>query len=248
MPLNVADPILRALLFLAVVCTTAASHRLAVASQGENALAGAGVRVIDGDTLQIDGHIVQLYGIDAPELGQYCERSGDLWECGVEAALFLQKTVNFEGPPIECLPWGEEPAEPTGGELVVGVCQVGPKVVGLTMVQNGYAMALPDSFPDYKEAEKQAREAKLGLWRGDFVPPWEWRAGEGTEARSSDWVRRCNVKGALGRAGEAIYYVPTDQDYDQVAIDPARGEQMFCSDEEARAAGWTRRSEGPSDQ
>jgi endonuclease YncB( thermonuclease family) len=246
--LNVADPIVRALLFLALGCATPLIHPVALASQGRNPVAGAGVQVIDGDTLQIDGHTVQLYGIDAPELGQYCEHNGELWECGVEAALFLQKTVQFQGPPIECSPWGEEPAGDGGSELVIGVCQVGPKVVGLTMVQNGYAMALPDSFPDYKEAEKQARQAKLGLWRGDFVAPWEWRKGKGDDVRSSDWVRRCNVKGALGPAGEAIYYVPTDEDYDQVAIDQARGERMFCSDEEARAAGMTRPSEAPSDQ
>jgi endonuclease YncB( thermonuclease family) len=230
------------------VYTTPASYQLVLAAQGENALGGAGVQVIDGDTLQIDGHTVQLYGIDAPELGQYCERGGELWACGLEAALFLQKTVTFEGPPIECSPWGEEAAERTGSDLVIGVCQVGPKVVGLTMVQNGYAMALPDSFPDYKEAEKQARQAKLGLWQTEFVPPWEWREGKGSSPKSSDWVRRCNVKGALGPAGEAIYYVPTDQDYEQVAIDPARGEQMFCSDEEARAAGWTRPNRAPSEQ
>jgi hypothetical protein len=192
--------------------------------------------------------IVQLYGIDAPELGQYCEHNGELWECGVEAALFLQKTVKFEGPPIECSPWGKEPAGGGSTGLVIGVCQVGPKVVGQTMVQNGYAMALPDSFPEYKEAEKQARQPKLGLWRGEFVPSWEWRQGKGGEVRSSDWVRRCNVKGALGPGGGAIYYVPTDEEYDHVAIDQARGERMFCSDKEARAAGWTRPGEAPSDQ
>jgi endonuclease YncB( thermonuclease family) len=246
--LNLAPPTLRAVLLLMLVYITPSSHRLAHAAQGEKAAANPGVRVIDGDTLQIDGHTVQLYGIDAPELGQYCERNGELWECGLEAALFLQKTVEFEGPPIECPPWGEEPASGSGSELVIGVCQVGPKVVGLTMVQNGYAMALPDSFPDYKEAEKQARQAKLGLWRGDFVPPWQWREGKGGEVRSSDWVRRCSIKGTLGRAGEAIYYVPTDPDYDKVAFDRARGERMFCSDEEARAAGWTRPSETPPDQ
>ena len=238
--MNVADPIVRALLLAALVGSTPASYQPALASQADESLAGPGVRVIDGDTLEIDGHTVQLYGIDAPELGQHCERNGDLWACGMEAALFLQKTVTFEGPPIECSPWGEQAAERADSALVIGVCQVGPKVVGLTIVQNGYAVALPDSVPDYNQAEEQARQAKLGLWQSDFVPPWQWREGKGAEARSSDWIRRCNVKGALGPAGEAIYYVPTDQDYDSVAIDPARGEQMFCSDEEARAAGWTR--------
>ena len=204
-----------------------------------------GPRRARGDTLQIDDHVVQLYGIDAPELGQYCERGDDLWACGLEAALFLQKTVNFEGPPMECSPWGDEPAAATGVELVIGVCQIGPKQVGLTMVRNGYALALPESFPDYQEAEAQAREARLGVWQSDFVPPWKWREGKGREVKSSDWVRSCNIKGALGPAEEPIYYVPTDQEYESVAIDPARGEEMFCSDEEARAAGWSRPSGSP---
>ena len=246
--MNVTGPIVRALLLAALVCATPASDQPALASQADQSLAGPSVRVIDGDTLEIDGHTVQLYGIDAPELGQHCERNGDLWAGGMEAALFLQKTVTFEGPPIECAPWDEERPDDGGGGLVIGVCQVGPKVVGLAMVQNGYAVALPDSFPDYKEAEKQARQARLGLWQSDFVPPWEWREGTGADARSSDWIRRCNVKGALGPAGEALYYVPTDQSYEDVASDPARGEQMFCSDEEARAAGWTRPNHAPSEQ
>jgi endonuclease YncB( thermonuclease family) len=243
-PLQVAVSILRALSLLAVL-GSALADPVALASQSDESPAVSGVRVIDGDTLEIDGHTVQLYGIDAPEVGQHCERADGLWACGAEAALFLQKIVQFEGPPVECSPWGEEPADDRAGPLVTGVCQVGPKVVGLTMVQNGYAAALPDSFPDYKEAEKQARQAKLGIWRGDFVPPWEWREGKGTAVRSSDWVRTCNVKGALGPAGERIYYVPTDEDYEDIAIDPARGERSFCSDEEARAAGWTRPGDTP---
>jgi endonuclease YncB( thermonuclease family) len=206
---------------------------------------GRGVRVIDGDTLQIDGHVVQLYGIDAPELGQFCQRGGDLWACGLDAALFLQKTVSFEGPPLQCSPWEDGSAAQADDAVMIAVCQVGPKVVSLTMVNNGYAVALPDSFPDYKEAEEQARQAKLGLWQSEFVPPWTWRAGKGSEAKSSDWVRRCNVKGALGPAGERTYHVPTDEEYEDVVIDPARGERSFCSDEEARAAGWTRSSPAP---
>jgi endonuclease YncB( thermonuclease family) len=242
MPLNDPHPIRRTLLLLALASSAPAGQAsLAVEPDQPR----SGVQVIDGDTLQIDGQTVQLYGIDAPELGQYCERGGELWECGVEAALFLQKTVSFEGPPVECSPWSEQPAEPTGDETAIGVCQIGPKVLGLTMVRNGYAMALPDSFPDYEDAEEEARNAKLGLWQSDFVPPWEWRGGKGTDPRSSDWVRRCNVKGALGPAGAAIYYVPTDHDYANVTIERARGERMFCSDEEARAAGWTRPGKTP---
>jgi endonuclease YncB( thermonuclease family) len=26
--------------------------------------------------------------------------------------------------------------------------------------------------------EDKAREAKRGMWKGKFVPPWEWRRGK----------------------------------------------------------------------
>jgi endonuclease YncB( thermonuclease family) len=211
-----------------------------VLAQEERAFRGDGVQVIDGDTLQINGHLVQLYGIDAPELGQLCDRGDDLWECGRESALYLQKQVSFEGPPVQCTPWeGESDSEAETG-TVIGICQIGSKDVGLTMLNNGYALALPDSFPDYQRAEAQARDAKLGVWQTDFVPPWEWREGRGAETRASDWARNCTIKGVPGPAGERTYYVPTDQEYAEESADPGSGGRMFCSDEEARAAGWIR--------
>ena len=40
------------------------------------------VRVIDGDTWDVGGARVRLFGIDTPEPDQTCERGGELLRCG----------------------------------------------------------------------------------------------------------------------------------------------------------------------
>ena len=42
-------------------------------------------RVIDGDSLAVEGRDIRIFGVDAPELHQTCERAGRPWPCG-EAA------------------------------------------------------------------------------------------------------------------------------------------------------------------
>ncbi|WP_306419262.1 thermonuclease family protein [Loktanella sp. Alg231-35] len=40
------------------------------------------IRVIDADTIDVGGTRVRLFGIDAPEMGQPCEKDGRTWDCG----------------------------------------------------------------------------------------------------------------------------------------------------------------------
>ena len=49
----------------------------------------------------------------------------------------------------------------------------------------------------------------------------------------------CNIKGNISvRTGERIYHVPGGKFYDATRISLSNGERWFCSEEEARAAGW----------
>jgi hypothetical protein len=48
-----------------------------------------------------------------------------------------------------------------------------------------------------------------------------------------------------GVAGERVYYVPTDPEYQRIAVDPGRRGRLFCSAEAARLAGWTRPPASP---
>jgi hypothetical protein len=49
----------------------------------------------------------------------------------------------------------------------------------------------------------------------------------------------CIIKGNVSiNSGERIYHVPGQLHYDETIINPAYGERWFCSEAEAREAGW----------
>jgi hypothetical protein len=49
----------------------------------------------------------------------------------------------------------------------------------------------------------------------------------------------CDIKGNVSIAtGERIYHVPGQEYYADTKISPQYGERWFCSEAEARAAGW----------
>ena len=49
----------------------------------------------------------------------------------------------------------------------------------------------------------------------------------------------CKIKGNISiDTGERIYHVPGQKYYQQTRISPEYGERWFCSEAEARAAGW----------
>jgi hypothetical protein len=51
----------------------------------------------------------------------------------------------------------------------------------------------------------------------------------------------CVIKGNISiNSGEHIYHVPGQRDYASTRISPEYGERWFCSEEEARQAGWRR--------
>lgn len=127
--------------------------------------------IVDGDTLEIGTRRVHLYGVDAPEPEQTCERGGRRWRCGMEATYAMAALLEFHW--LICRQREIDPA----GDMI-GVCRIGgPKgfSVNREIVRRGWALALRPSGDDYAAAEQQAKAAKMGLWSGSFVSPWEWR-------------------------------------------------------------------------
>lgn len=62
----------------------------------------------------------------------------------------------------------------------------------------------------------------------------------GAVSASAQDNRTCNIKGNVSTQGERIYHVPGQKYYNDTRISPSHGERWFCSEEEARAAGWRR--------
>ena len=107
--------------------------------------------------------------------------------------------------------------------------------------RQGHAIAYREFSSDYLAPEKEARDAKRGMWAGRFDKPSEWRQSEGSKRTSAAKTSQsCAIKGNISSKGEKIYHVPGGRYYDRTVINPSRGERMFCSEAEARAAGWRR--------
>ena len=49
---------------------------------------------------------------------------------------------------------------------------------------------------------------------------------------------KCRIKGNINAQGQKIYHLPGGTNYERTRINEATGERWFCSEDEARAAGW----------
>ena len=125
-------------------------------------------RIIDGDTLSIDGKRIRLHGIDAPENKQYCTKDGNSWHCGRKATEALSRMVS--GNMIECV-WDKRDRY----NRLIAICYLEDLNLNANMVKEGWALAYIRYSDDYVEQEQKAQKEFQGIWAGEFVPPWDWR-------------------------------------------------------------------------
>lgn len=126
------------------------------------------VVVVDGDTLVLGGERVRLWGIDAPEDGQPCERDGKFYDCGASAQAALLELL--AGHDLWC-----EARDRDRYGRTVATCRIdapdGPDV-GARLVRAGWAVDYRRySKGRYARDEDAARRAGLGLWEGRFISP-----------------------------------------------------------------------------
>ena len=208
-------------------------------------------KIREADTIQIGNSRIRLAGIDAPSVDQLClNNKGDRWTCGVAARDELIR--HTEGRNWTCR-IGQ--TDRRGRSLAR--CEVDGEDIQRWLVRSGWALAYTRFSRDYEADEAQAREAKVGMWQGAFIAPWDWRvrnkktpilgaanapenaravllaSASGEVAPSPD----CTIKGNVNSAGECIYHRPTSRWYAQIKMRISKGTRWFCSVEEAEAAG-----------
>ena len=126
--------------------------------------------VIVGDTIEIHGQRIRLFGIDAPESSQLCARpSGERWRCGQQGSLALSDRIGRAT--VSC-----QPRDLDRYGRVVAVCFKGEEDLSRWMVTTGWAVAFRRYSLDYVADEDAARQSRINIWSGDFDMPWVWRA------------------------------------------------------------------------
>lgn len=197
-------------------------------------------RAIDGDTIDIKGQRIRLWGVDAVERSQTCDANGRPYACGEKATGELAYFLGFE--PVKC----EVVDTDKYGRKVSRCTSKGRDVAGF-MVQSGWALDYTQySKGAYLTAETRARAMKVGMFAGTFQKPEDYRRVRSAEARlgyqrvSMVPADGCKIKGNISRSGERIFHEPGQVFYDQTTIDTKAGERWFCSAGEAVAAGWVR--------
>jgi len=196
---------------------------------GAETVAGP-ARLIDGDTIDIDGRRIRLHGIDAPETGQSCTDHRDRpYRCGDRASDALDQMIR--GRRVTC-----DGDETDRYGRLIAVCQTGGVDLNRAMVRSGWAVAFRRYAETYLAEELEAQKANRGLWRGHFERPEEHRAQQWALAEQKS-PEGCPIKGNISRNGR-IYHVPWSRWYARTRISPGKGERWFCTEAEAIAAGW----------
>ncbi len=190
---------------------------------------------IDGDTFVVSDETIRLKGIDAPETAQQCVNArGREYSCGDRAAGHLSGLV--AGQAVIC-----RGAEKDEYDRLIAYCHRGSLNLNAQMVRDGWAVAFVRFDDSFINEEKEARRRQRGIWQGQFQRPADFRAagwqraGRQTDTQNGD----CPIKGNINSKGERIYHTPWgSKHYKRTRIDTARGERWFCSEAEAKAAGW----------
>ena len=126
------------------------------------------LRVVDGDTIVLNGEKIRFSGIDTPELKQTCMQDDQEVGCGMSAKMLLVKKIGDNTP--ECISEGQDVYKRTLAE-----CFINGESLSSFLVRSGYAFAYRKYSKKFIKDEDFAKANKLGMWAMTFQYPWDFR-------------------------------------------------------------------------
>jgi len=193
-------------------------------------------QVIDGDTIIVDDAVtVRLLGVDAPEMGKcYGKKAQEEL-----AKLTLGKRVKLDKDQV---------AEDVYGRLLRYVIlhnehpEADNVMINRLILKQGHARHNPMSNNkryriELAMAQGEAMREGRGLWsKCDYTT--KKRNANTNEQSVEAFSDECVIKGNLNKFTQKAYYIPGCPNYSRVKIDPRKGESWFCTEAEAKKAGF----------
>jgi endonuclease YncB( thermonuclease family) len=126
------------------------------------------LRVVDGDTIHLNGEKIRFTGIDTPELKQTCINQGVTEPCGVTAKEFLIEKIGDNK--VKCISEGKDQYK-----RILAECFVNNESLSSYLVRSGYAFAYRKYSKKFVQDENYARINSIGMWSMEFDYPWDFR-------------------------------------------------------------------------
>lgn len=180
------------------------------------------IKVIDGDTFDIENsERIRLYEINAPEYPKGC--------LGIDAKgrlenLLLNKNISYE-----------KIGKDSFGRILAYV-YLDKLLINEVMTEEGLAYyekgkKLTEKSLIIEKAQEKAKSTERGVWSSFCQTKKE----------------NCLIKGNF-RIGDhtRIYHTPDCYNYDRITIKPGTSDRWFCTEEEARLAGFRKSKDCPN--
>ena len=182
-------------------------------------------QVTDGDTIKLsNGEIVRYISIDAPELrkGEHEAQCFAQQAKEINERLIKNKKVRIETDENKMDRFGRTLAYVYQDNIFINqqLLEQGAGKFHLDTVNNKYQSTLI-------AAANQAHKEKTGLWK-DCAP---------------DPEIGCLIKGNLDKLDHRWYHLPEFRHYSQVVVNLEKSDQWFCTEEEAKEAGFEKARE-----
>ena len=182
-------------------------------------------RVIDGDTFETeDRSIIRFDTLDAPELVN----------CGgVEAKKELEKLISGKRISLK------SQARDVNGRQIASVW-IGDAWIDQKLISTGwvaYSSSTVDKYHILKKADLANRQNKLGIYSS--------KCTQYQNLEKPTCLIKGNIVGEWINKGQKIYHAPGCAQYATTRIEKYRGEQWFCTENQAESAGYTKSKSCP---